>query len=163
MVDQFGDPLKVVTFGKEFYRRSIYVQVRRKLPVTVLDTFDAPVMLPNCESRNATTVAQQSLLMMNDVVVLEMSRAMAARLRAAAPGDMRAQITRAWHILFAQQVPQTDMERALAYLAEQTESLRMFHAASKPGKDAVAPDPQLDALASYCQALFCSDRFLYVE
>ena len=162
-VDPFGDPQRVVTIGKEFYRRSIYVQVRRKQPVTVLDTFDAPVMLPNCEARNVTTVAQQSLLMMNDVVSLEMSRAMAVRLRADVPGDARAQIARAWLVMYGREVSDAECVRALAFLAEQTESVRVFHASEKPVKDAPAPDPPLDALASYCQALFSSNRFLYVE
>ncbi len=39
---------KVEPGGAADFRRSIYVQVRRTRPVTVLDTFDAPSMVPNC-------------------------------------------------------------------------------------------------------------------
>ncbi len=162
-LDVNGDPIKVTTIGKEFYRRSIYVQVRRKQPVTVLDTFDEPIMSPNCDARNCTTVAPQSLLMMNDVFVLEISRAMATRLRTEAPGDLRAQISKVWRLLYGAAPSDADILRALTYLAEQTESIRAFQSAAKPIKDAPPFDAQLDALASYCQILFSSNRFLYVE
>ena len=101
--------------------------------------------------------------MMNDVVSLEMSRAMAVRLRADVPGDARAQIARAWLVIYGREVSDVECVRALAFLAEQTESVRVFHAGKKPVKDALASDSPLDALASYCQALFSSNRFLYVE
>jgi len=174
------DVMKVVSLGKDDTRRSIYVQVRRQRPVTVLETFDAPTMLPNCEERNCSTVAPQSLMLMNDDFVLDTSRALAARLREEAPGDARAQITKAWRILFSRLPSENDILRSLAYLAEQTESLRSYDhgiqpvkaappaKSVSPAKDApvardTAPDPQLDALASYCQILYSSNRFLYVE
>src|SRR5207247_2547478 len=46
--------------GDEF-RRSVYVQVRRSRPLGVLDAFDVPMQEPNCECRNASTVAPQAL------------------------------------------------------------------------------------------------------
>ena len=90
----------MVSLGKDDFRRSIYVQVRRKTPLTVLDTFDEPTMSPNCEARNCTTVAPQSLLLMNDTFVLDAARALAARLRAKCRAMPRGQITKAWRILF---------------------------------------------------------------
>jgi mono/diheme cytochrome c family protein len=170
------DVIKVVSLGKDDTRRSIYVQVRRRRPVTVLETFDEPTMLPNCEERNCSTVAPQSLMLMNDDFVLDTSRTLAARLREEAPGDARAQITKAWRILFSRLPSENDVLRSLAYLAEQTETLRSYDQGiqpvkeappakeAAPAKDATPPaDPQLDALASYCQILYSSNRFLYVE
>jgi hypothetical protein len=179
-----GDVMKVVSLGKDDTRRSIYIQVRRRKPVTVLETFDEPTMLPNCDLRNCSTVAPQSLMFMNDDFVLDTSRAFAARLREEAPGDARAQITKAWRILFSRVPAENDVLRSLAYIAEQTEALRSYDHGIQPAKDAIpakavttvkgappvkdappspAPDPQLDALASYCQILYSSNRFLYVE
>jgi hypothetical protein len=120
-------------------------------------------MLPNCDRRNATTVAPQSLLMMNDTFVLSVARDLAARLRKEAPGNARAQIGRAWRILFGRDPKDQDIARSLAYLAEQTESIRAFQSKQPPAKDAPSPDPALDALGSLCQVLFSSNRFLYVE
>lgn len=174
-VDANGDLVKVASLGAETARRSIYVQVRRKTPLTVLDTFDEPNMLPNCDARNCTTIAPQSLLMMNDTFVLDTSHALAARLRKELPGDARAQITKAWLILFGQMPRDADIQSGLVYLAEQTEAVRAHFETNKPTpppapKAGTAPapvppppDPQLDALASLCQVYFSSNRFLYIE
>ncbi|MFO0868163.1 MAG: PSD1 and planctomycete cytochrome C domain-containing protein [Pirellulales bacterium] len=62
-------------------RRSIYVQARRTQPVALLTAFDAPVMETNCERRTSSTVATQSLLLMNGEFVLQQSRALAERAR----------------------------------------------------------------------------------
>jgi len=157
------DVMKVVSLGKDDTRRSIYVQVLRRRPVTVLETFDEPTMSPNCEERNSSTVAPQSLMLMNDDFVIETSRTLAARLREEAPGDARGQITKAWRILFSRAPSENDLLRSLAYLAEQTENVRVNEQGIPKAKDAPLPDPQLDALASYCQILYSSNRFLYVE
>src|SRR5439155_3283087 len=42
--------------GPDEFRRSIYVQVRRSLPLSMLETYDAPTLSPNCEIRNLSTV-----------------------------------------------------------------------------------------------------------
>ncbi len=154
---------KVESAGNDDFRRSIYVQVRRKQPLTVLDAFDAPTMTPNCEARNRSTVAPQSLLLMNDTFVLDTSKALATRLRNEVQGDARGQIVKAWRTLYGEQPRDTDIFRCLAYLAEQTEAVRAYHHGIQHAKDAPPPDPQLEALASLCQILYSSNRFLYVE
>ncbi|HYF33737.1 MAG TPA: PSD1 and planctomycete cytochrome C domain-containing protein, partial [Prosthecobacter sp.] len=102
---------KVESGGSNDFRRSIYVEVRRSRPVTVLDTFDAPTMVPNCEMRSQTTVAPQSLLLMNDTFILENSRRLADRLEVESPGDRRAQLQRAWHILYSRPATEADITR----------------------------------------------------
>jgi len=157
------DVMKVVSRGPDDFRRSIYIQVRRKAPLTVLDTFDEPTMTPNCEARSSTTVAPQSLLLMNDNFVLDTAHTLAERLRKEAPGDARGQIAKAWNILYGCAPKDTDLLRSLAYLAEQTEAIRVYDQNLKPAKDTPPPDPQLEALASLCQVLYSSNRFLYIE
>jgi hypothetical protein len=157
------DVVKVKSLGKIDTRRSIYVQVRRKQPLTVLDTFDAPTMSPNCEIRNSTTVAPQSLLLMNDTFVLDAAKALATRLRTEVPGDARAQIVKAWRTLYGLEPEDADISRCLAYLAEQTEAVRAYHQGIQRAKDAPPPDPQLEALASLFQVLYSSNRFLYIQ
>ena len=154
---------KVESGGGDDVRRSIYVKVRRKTPLTVLETFDEPVMQPNCEQRTRTTVAPQSLMMMNDTFVLEAARSLASRLKKDLPADTRAQVVSAWNILFNRTPQDADIQRALAYITEQTEAVRSYHHGIQHPKDAPAPDPAVEGLASYCQVLFSSNRFLYVE
>ena len=165
-----GDVVKVLPVGEEACRRSIYLTARRTTPVTTLQTFDAPTMLPNCEQRTSSTVAPQSLFMLNDAFVHEQATAIAKEVQKQAPGDLRRQIHRAWTMLTAHEPETAELGRALAYLAEQTESLRAFHAATadatagKAAKPAApAADPEAEAFASLCQVLLSSTRFLYID
>jgi hypothetical protein len=154
---------KVESGGQADFRRSIYVQVRRSKPVTVLDTFDSPSMVPHCEMRVQTTVAPQSLLLMNDTFILENARRLADRLAIEHPGDLPAQIQRAWELLYHSAAPESDVARCVAYLDEQRKSLAAYHEKNPPAKEAPKPNVPQEALASLCQILLSSNRFLYVE
>ena len=61
-------PVEVPLKGKEF-RRGVYVQVRRSRPLAMLHAFDAPVMEVNCERRQSSTVATQSLMLIQAIVL----------------------------------------------------------------------------------------------
>ncbi|HAD60291.1 MAG TPA: hypothetical protein DCG12_13695, partial [Planctomycetaceae bacterium] len=68
----FGKPVAIklddtgqVIVNGDQRRRSLYVKVRRSQPVAMLQAFDAPVMQTNCEMRPTSTVATQSLMLMN--------------------------------------------------------------------------------------------------
>jgi hypothetical protein len=82
----FGPPLKikedetgqVVVDGAQS-RRSLYIQVRRSRPVAMLQTFDAPVMETNCENRSRSTVATQSLMLLNGQFILDQAAKLADR------------------------------------------------------------------------------------
>ncbi len=146
--------------GEEAFRRSVFVQVRRSQPLGMLRTFDAPLVEASCERRVSSTVATQSLLMMNSSFALEQAGYFAQRLRREAPGDLTAQVTRAWQL--AHQRPPLAVEEDLAvqYIAQQVQQMQQ-----QPAADPAAPaaDHELAALANLCQALLCSNEFLYVD
>lgn len=153
---------KVDPAGEADFRRSIYIQVRRSKPVTVLDTFDAPVMQPNCEVRAQTTVAPQSLLLMNDTFVLDSSRRLAELVEKEAPKDRVKQLHRIWSLLYGREASGADIAKCLAYLDEQTKALTQYHHGIQHPKG-VVPHPSQEAMASLCQVLCSSNRFLYIE
>jgi hypothetical protein len=163
--DGNGDPVGVEAVGEQESRRSIYVEMRRTRPLTVLDTFDLPAMAPNCDARAVTTVAPQSLLLMNDVFLLAQANHLADRLRREAPGDARAQVARAWKLLYCRRPEEAEVLDCLAFLAEQAETLRTRAVSpADPRKGPAAPrDVGLEALASLCQVLLSGNRFLYLE
>ena len=70
-----GRPGPVIPMRGEEFRKSIFVQVRRSRPLTVLDSFDLPRMTPNCVQRNSATVPTQSLLLMNSQFIVSQSGA----------------------------------------------------------------------------------------
>jgi hypothetical protein len=82
----YGKPLKikedetgqVVVDGPQT-RRSLYIQVRRSRPVSLMRAFDAPVMETNCEIRPSSTVATQSLMLLNGSFILDQAAKLADR------------------------------------------------------------------------------------
>ena len=61
-------------------RRSLYAKWRRTQPVAMLQAFDAPVMGVNCDVRPASTVATQSLMLLNNEFLLDQSDKIAKRI-----------------------------------------------------------------------------------
>jgi len=80
----------------ESARRSIYIQVRRSKPTSFLTAFDAPVMSVNCERRSTSTVAPQSLMLMNSEFVLKQAELLAKRVVQETPREFLAAECKAW-------------------------------------------------------------------
>lgn len=96
----FGKPLDIMEdFAGQVHvkddapRRSVYVQDRRSKPVSLLAAFDAPVMAVNCERRSSSTVAPQSLMLMNGDFFLAQADHLAKRLRDTTPTDFEREQT----------------------------------------------------------------------
>ncbi|MBL9128612.1 MAG: PSD1 domain-containing protein, partial [Verrucomicrobiales bacterium] len=83
------------SLGGEEFRRSVYVQVRRSRPLAMLHAFDAPVMETNCDRRRNSTVATQSLMLMNSATVLDLAARFAGRVAREAGADRSARIRKA--------------------------------------------------------------------
>jgi hypothetical protein len=150
-----GRPGAVLPMHGEEFRRSVYVQVRRSRPLAVLETFDAPRMEPHCEIRTSTTVAPQSLLMLNGTFTLAQSEHFADRLRSEAGEDVNEQVALAWRLTYGRNPSPEEQSGAVAFLAAQTQELT--------GRVKKGTDPRQAALASFCQVLLGSNEFLYVD
>src|SRR4051812_25289171 len=81
------------------FRRSIYLQVRRTRPLALLEVFDTPTLTPNCDARTASTVATQSLMVLNDRTLLDAAVALATRAKAGST-DLRSRLARAWSLAY---------------------------------------------------------------
>jgi hypothetical protein len=166
--DTAGRPSgKVVSLKGEEFRRSLYVQMRRSKPLGLMETFDAPRMEPNCELRNASTVAPQSLALMNGEFTLSQAKFFAERVaREAGDSTDESKVSRAWQLAFCRRPGSAEMADALAFLGRQREHFTANAPKAVPvGKGKEAPPTNADehALTSLCQALLTSNRFLYVE
>ncbi|MBI1314341.1 DUF1549 domain-containing protein [bacterium] len=160
-----GRPGAVIPMNGEEHRKSIFVQWRRSRPLTVLDTFDLPRMEPNCELRNASTVATQSLFLMNSTFVTDMAEDFAVRVRREAGTNPGEQVRLAWQLALTRGPTDEEINDALAFLEQQTQ-----HFADKPvmvrdaaTKKDVPRDAGEVALANLCQLLLSSNEFLYVD
>ena len=77
---------------EEQRRRSIYIRVRRSLPEPLLKALDFADTDSSCDVRFVTTVPTQSLTLLNSKFLNDQADALADRLIADAPGDLRRQI-----------------------------------------------------------------------
>ena len=146
---------KVVPLGAAEFRRSIYVQVRRSLPLSMFEAFDAPLLTPNCELRNESTAAPQSLLLMNSRFVIDQATFLAQRI--AQKAEAAARIDAAWRAILSVEPTATERAAAEEFLAAQTKEFAQVKAPPK------GIEPEVRALASLCQALLGSNAFLYVD
>lgn len=165
-----GRPGPVIPLKGEEFRRTIFVQWRRSRPLTVLDTFDLPRMEPNCKRRNSSTVATQSLFLMNGDFIVKMAEHLAARVREDAGTNPGEQVRQAWRLAFARAPSDEEIRRSLEFVETQTDQFstetvqtmpvtRIFDPKAKP----VERQPSELALANLCQLLLSSNEFLYID
>lgn len=148
--------------GEEF-RRSIYIQVRRSRPLSVLESFDQPVMSPNCDLRRPSTTSTQSLMMMNSDLLLEYSRYLAERLEGEAGSDMAAQVQLAWQLVYTRMPEPSEQQSALQFLKDQQAHFAAMPAYQPNEKKPPKYTAGQEASALMCQMLLSSNEFLYVD
>jgi cytochrome c553 len=157
-----GRPGPVIPMKGEEFRRSIFVQARRSRPVTVLDTFDLPQMTPNCEKRNSSTVATQSLLLMNSEFISVQARHFATRVQADGGTNLSEQIRLAWRLAFARSATDEEVKAALAFIDENTTHFRA-HPVVDSRNTKLKRSPKEVAMTTLCQLLLSSNEFLYID
>ncbi len=149
--------------GSAKFRRSLYMQSRRLLPLSLLETFDLPVMNPNCDLRRCSTVAPQALLFLNDQSIVQVTDTTAQRIWTA-----RSTLEERIELLFRKLLSVRPTEAEIAQCISYVQSQRALFAADPNAvwqkqieQNSEAPDVR--AFASLCQALMASNRFLYID
>jgi len=160
-----GRPGPVIPMRGEEFRKSIFVQVRRSRPLTVLDSFDLPRMTPNCVQRNSATVPTQSLLLMNSQFIVFQSGEFAKRVQAEGGTSLTEQVQYAWQLAFARSPREQELSESIRYIRTQTEFFAENPVTvTDPKSKKALPSPAEEvALASFCQLLLGSNEFLYVD
>ena len=154
-------PGPVLPMHGEDFRRSLYVQVRRSRPLAVLDMFDLPALDPNCTARTPSTVAPQSLLLMNSDFVLTGSQYLAERLKQECGADAEARIQRAWQLVYGRAATASELDGAQKFIAEQITHITESSKSITDPKQ--KPEPADWAWTTLCQALLSSNEFLYID
>ena len=122
----------------------------------MLESYDVPETAPHCPQRARSNVAPQALMMMNSRFVVEASQRFAERLQRERSGDLPAQLKLAWQLAYGIEPSESQLQRATAFVAAQTSEF-------EGRRDKEGPSPANLALASFCQSLLSSNRFLYIE
>ncbi|MCO8125229.1 PSD1 and planctomycete cytochrome C domain-containing protein [Stieleria sp. TO1_6] len=135
-------------------RRSIYIAVRRNFLSPFMLTFDTPVPFSSMGRRNVSNVPAQALTLLNDPLVVELSRQWGERaLQSVADSDDKAMTTRIewmYRCGFGRSPTKQESETAAAYLRTQ---------ASKRKITANAPE----LWASFAHALVNTKEFIFLR
>jgi len=169
------------------WRRSVYIQQRRRRIPTILANFDLPQMNPNCIERIESTVTPQALHLMNNAMIQELARHFAERTHRHTGPNNAEQIQMVYMTALSR--PPTDQElmiglQALAELTEQwsnelqrgtnspSEEDLARAATAVQGEAPIPPKPQSEeihtesavrALTNFCHTILNSAQFLYID
>ena len=149
-----GIPVGADENHPDAFRRSAFIEVQRSLPLNMLSTFDLPTMTPNCDLRRSTTVATQALWFMNDSLMVGRGSDLATHLQSQYR-TIDHQIEALFVRLFTRPPTNHETQTCKAFLEEQE------HLRDTDGKN--EPDIAQQALATLCQTLMASNRFLYLD
>ena len=161
-IDEKPDGEVVAKESKQGYRRSIYLMQRRSTPVTMLDTFDAPQLRPNCLVRSRSTVSSQALQLMNSETVRASARFMAGRVIDTVGREPAAQVERVYLAALGRPPSAEELEWSKSTLADMTKEWKRHLDQDR------SPEPrrgraQWLALGTFCHTFFNTAEFLYVD
>jgi len=130
------------------WRRSIYVMLKRTVPVPMLRLFDAPDGSFSCDQRKTTTVPTQALAMWNAPFVIKQSERLAQRILQTSKLPEQ-QVRQVFLLTLSRAPTQQEVAASVEFLSRGT-------------AEAESADEQ-QLLAELCHVLFMSNEFFYVE
>ncbi|MCU1330741.1 MAG: Planctomycete cytochrome [Bryobacterales bacterium] len=123
---------------REWFRRSIYLQIKRSLTLPMLAIFDSPDSAVSCARRDVSTVAPQALALMNGDFAVAQADLFAAQVKKEAGDVPDEQVNKAWRRAFGRIPTAREKEIALDYL-------------------------QKNSLSRLCLFIFNITEFIYVD
>jgi hypothetical protein len=163
MLDQslFGSPVPVArradgevttADGANARRRSIYIQILRLNPFSLLHAYDQPVMETNCTRRPRSTVATQALTLLNSDTMVGAAESMADRVLRESANDPIAGALLISYGRAASDVEASALSQFVA--AQQAKYVELGSAAEAARRQ---------ALADLCHMLLSANEFVYVD
>ena len=157
----FGNPIPVarrpdgdvtIADGQNDHRRSIYVQILRGNPLTMLHAYDQPVMETNCTRRNRSTVSTQALTLLNSDAAIQYAAALADRALREAPASPSS-------FAFLAALSREPNADELSVLND----FMIVQQARYSTVGEPADSTRQKALADLCHMLLVSNEFVYVD
>jgi hypothetical protein len=156
----------------EANRRSVYVFVKRTLPLPELEVLDFPNTNTSCEQRSVSTIAPQALTFLNGAFMQEQARHFAARLTREASADFPAQIELAFRLALSRSTTAEETTMIREFIASHARQIEADEAAGAASADqsvdatkpaAESRDYERRALEAFCLVLLNSNEFVYLR
>ena len=154
--------------ASETVRRSVYVFVRRNTRYPMFEAFDMPDTHESCSRRSQTVSPSQSLELLNNGLVLDWSKAFAARVWNDGGLTPQAKVERAYRLALLREPTPEELKASLTFFERHEPILK---ARLEKGENLVLPatlpanaDPvQAAALVDFCHMLLNTNEFLYLN
>jgi hypothetical protein len=152
-------------------RRSVYVLAQRNLRFPFFTAFDAPDAYQSCAARAKTVTAPQALSMLNGTFAQTTAQRWSGAILEAGHVEPKQFVAQAYQQAFGRCATAAEIAEAVSFIEDQAEAVR-----SGPEiDDRSLPFPypaelvrhqspaEAAALVDFCQALFNSSEFLFVD
>lgn len=137
---------KVDKESSRHWRRSVYIYIKRQLPMPMLELFDAPDTAQTCAKRFVSTTPTQALALMNDEFVNQQARWLAVQVMAD-----KNPIERMFAKTWARPVSDEQIREAKGFISQRLKARGRGREARKL------------AYADLAVVLFNSSQFVYVD
>jgi len=134
--------------------RSVYLAVKRTLPIPFLEVMDRSIGSSPVIVRPSTTTAPQALLLMNDPWVHDQASRLRDRVQEEAGPAPSAMVERLWQLVYQRSATEQERAAAIAYLEEQT------RLQEEPRAD---DQPSSAAWRSLVRAVLNSNEAIYID
>ena len=142
------------------YRRSIYYQVLRSKPLTMLGAFDQPRMKTNCAVRDQSTVSTQALTVLNSDQTVNAAQAFAAHLESEAAKNP---VSTAIRIAYSRAPRVGETETMTAFFESQIKRYQQLQKEAETAPEKAPGAPRFQALTDLCHMLLSSNEFIYID
>ncbi len=134
------------------FRRSIYLQQRRSQGLSLLNVFDAPMMVVNCTHRPVTTMPLQSLSLLNSDFAVKRGQSFAERIHREAGESAESRVRRAFVLATGHECSDQELLDTLQFIQDQ-----------RKGYSGEGDTVESRVWAEFCQLLLASNACLYLE
>ena len=142
--------------GQPDNRRSIYIQILRLNPQTMLQAFDQPTIEINCSRRSQSTVATQALTLWNSRWMEKDAESFATRV---SDTDSRRVANRAIGLAYARPATEQEQQVIVEFLSRQSQ----HHLTGADGKPVATGIARQRAIVDLCHMLLASNEFAYID
>ena len=150
-----GRNLPTSRFVVDTVKRSVYLPIVRGAVPEMLRIFDFPEPSIISGQRDETTVPTQALFMMNSSFVIEQSKHLAKRILDSDDLDDAGRVNLAYRLTLCRTAKPVEVANAIGFVKEVIAALETEQAKT----DAAS----IKAWAGFCQVLFASSEFRYVD
>jgi hypothetical protein len=141
------------------WRRSVYIFTKRATLFPFLQSFGAPDAIGSCTRRGISTGPVQALTLLNDEFVREQSRYLAERVLMESAADDAARVSTVYRLAFQRRPAEPELAGAMRFMQDQADQYKQ-----DLGEESTSPAHNaMRALVDFCQSLFASNEFIYVD